>query len=247
MEAHFVCKRPRAEPPARPGEGLSIKLELFESGIFNATCEKNAGIRECILKPLGFKWVPGIGAWQHTGGNARVLQSFQDACLRDGLALTIVDRSSAPLPRYSLTKLLKAEDLPVDNIMQTPPRRTLKRTSALLDDDPDFERALANTDERFLSPMPRVDQSTCSSASNRFDDHELDLALSTLDEQAIVGQSYGTPLMHTPERNVLHSAHSPSSAVVTASSTSTQEDCLEYSAPDFAQPEAPSPRSTSSR
>ena len=104
----YPQKRARTAPP-KPGAGLSIQLELFEGGIVNATCEKNDGLRNCILKPNDFKWVQSLGVWQHSAGSEALVRALRAKCDDEGVALTVIDRAKR-VPTVTLAELVRQEE-----------------------------------------------------------------------------------------------------------------------------------------
>ena len=63
------------KPFTGPGHGLNITVKLHAQGITDVECDKNPGINEMILKPLGFTWESHLKVWRcvsarHTHGMA---------------------------------------------------------------------------------------------------------------------------------------------------------------------------------
>ena len=113
----YAQKRQRTASP-KVGAGLRIQIEIFEGGIVNASCEKNDGLRNMILKPEGFKWVQSLGVWQTNAliqweqrpvGNDALVRSVRARCESDGVELTVIDRAQ-PTPKVSIAELMRLED-----------------------------------------------------------------------------------------------------------------------------------------
>lgn len=100
---HFSAKRVTpSQIGVADGSGLSIKVMARGQGITDVSGDtQNPGIRECLLKPLGFTWEgKGLAVWRYAAPAARrsalaPCAHHQNACAHAGAQCSLRARAQA--------------------------------------------------------------------------------------------------------------------------------------------------------